>query len=232
MLVKIGANTICSVSSLDTTHHCMLLVNAMDATEPNGAGDDLAVPCQRTPSAEINAPSVAAIPVGQSDPQSRPRIPDVDGTPALDDDSQFPTKISAIPPAISPIYDVKMDGPDLRISEGYKNFLEYQGTAKHMLTVGEATKEDLQKAARDNVAFAFNEGYLKPLSNPTTPPAVKKQITDALLERAHGKVDSDVNVKLSGAIGVVTIGSEDIARLIAAANERAANGDKAVVISE
>lgn len=173
-------------------------------------------------------------PVGEVDPQSGRRILENDGTPGLVDEPESRPKFSGpgIPPVIVPIYDVKMDGPDTRIREGYKNFLEYQAEPKWMNHLNASTVEDLEQAARDNVGYAFNEGYLKPLSNPTTPPAVKKQITDALLERAHGKVGTDVNVKLSGAVGVVTIGSEDIARLIEFANARAAGGDEAVVISE
>lgn len=177
-------------------------------------------------------PDVNAFPGGESDPQSRPRISVHGRSPGLSGDTQISPPAPELPPVISPIYDVKLDGPDERVREGFKNFLEYESKPRYMNPLQESTREDLQKAARENVGYAFNEGYLKPLSNPATPPAVKKQITDALLERAHGKVENDVNVKLSGAVGVVTISTEDIARLIAAANERAANGSEAVVISE
>lgn len=159
------------------------------------------------------------------------------GTPRGIDSSNSP-QIFPAPPNnfsihnISPMHDVKLNGPDTRVSEGFKAFLEYQSKPKHMLEVGESDKETLEKAARENVAYAFNEGYLKPLSEPNTSAAIKKQITDAILERAHGKATENVNVKHTGAIGVVTISSEDIARIITAANERAAACIEAVVIPE
>lgn len=132
---------------------------------------------------------------------------------------------------LKPIYDVKMDGPDLRVQEGFRRFMEYEGKPK-FLPPGAIDATTLEQAAKENVGYAFNEGYLKPLQNPATPASVKKSITDALLERAHGKVGQNVTVEHTGHVGVITISNEDIARLIAAANERATESAKALALPQ
>lgn len=134
---------------------------------------------------------------------------------------------------IKPIYDVKMNGPDQRVKDGYKTFIARQVASQgDPLSAGEITHEELKQAAQNNMGYAFNKGYLEPLADPTTPAAVKKSIADAMADRAYGKAAENVNHKLSGSIGVVTISGEDIARLIDFANKRAAAGDEALVVSE
>lgn len=92
---------------------------------------------------------------------------------------------------LTPLDDIKMNGPDERPAKLYQEFLSQSRNA--VAFAGDKMEaDDLVSLIKQDMPLAYTKGYIEPLLDSRTPASVKKAIADSMGDRAYGKEPATV----------------------------------------